>query len=115
MENESQPLLLPEVLTPGEKGNDGPPADGGGKPSLLLVGPVDFGAAPGAVAARERGRWAARGLTGAKALRSFAPLPATREEVAAVRDSFEQRFVSGSDRLYAHSRNSAAQETQIPP
>ncbi|MHC4974152.1 MAG: tetratricopeptide repeat protein [Planctomycetota bacterium] len=76
------------------------------KPSLLLVGEVDYGAAPGApardllVAARTAPRGGLRG--------AWKPLPATRAEVLAVRDSFEQRFPDGATK--ALRRQAATEE-----
>ncbi|HEV3257270.1 MAG TPA: tetratricopeptide repeat protein [Gemmataceae bacterium] len=74
------PQLLPELLATGQD-------DTSGTPSLLLVGDVDFGAASGPAA---RGR---------RARAVFGPLQATREEIVAVRDSFEERYPEGKIRV----------------
>jgi CHAT domain-containing protein/tetratricopeptide (TPR) repeat protein len=77
------PQLLPELLAPSDK-DKAPP-----RPALLLVGDVDFGAAPGLADAGGTSRSAARaGRAGA--LPAYPNLPATREEIVAVRDSFEE-------------------------
>jgi CHAT domain-containing protein/tetratricopeptide (TPR) repeat protein len=76
------PQYLPELLAPPDKR----PA-----PSLLLVGDVDYGAAPGLADARGTSRSAARSAR-AGALPAYPRLEATREEVLAVRDSFQRRY-----------------------
>ncbi len=78
------PQLLPELLSaPLNKDN--------AKPSLLLVGDVDYGAAPGAAVEVATSRSAAhRG-----AFAALPPLDGTRGEILAVRDSFEERFPEG--------------------
>jgi CHAT domain-containing protein len=82
------PQLLPELLASRERPRPEPPvADAPGSPeSLLLVGDVDFGGAPGDGAAPRLA--AARG----GALAPYRRLDATRQEVQAVRDAFERRF-----------------------
>jgi len=60
-------------------------------PSLLLVGDIDYGGDPGKGDAVAMSRSAAIG-TRAGALPDFPHLDATREEILAVRDSFERRF-----------------------
>jgi CHAT domain-containing protein/tetratricopeptide (TPR) repeat protein len=77
------PQLLPELLRPDPKDKRDMP------PSLLLVGDVDFGAAPGLAAARGSNRTAIRGSR-AGALMQFNRLEATREEIVAVSDSFRR-------------------------
>jgi CHAT domain-containing protein len=94
------PQLLPELLASGK-------ADGKAEPSLLLVGDVDFGAAPGLADARSASRSAARGSR-AGALMSFDRLEATREEIVAVRDSFEQHY---ADAKVKSLRGAAATES----
>jgi CHAT domain-containing protein/tetratricopeptide (TPR) repeat protein len=78
------PQLLPELMASG-------PNRAGHEPALLLVGDVDYGAAPGSSVAQLDRRSAARGSRPG-ALKAFEPLPGTRHEVLAVRDSFERRF-----------------------
>jgi CHAT domain-containing protein/tetratricopeptide (TPR) repeat protein len=84
------PRLLPELLAGQRSGTNQ-------APSLLAVGEVDYGADPGAPSILPSGvlvavaRSAAR-PRGQGALPSWNNLPATRDEVLAVRDSFEQRF-----------------------
>jgi CHAT domain-containing protein/Tfp pilus assembly protein PilF len=53
-------------------------------PSMLLVGDVDFDAAPGA--------GAAAGAAASRGDQTWERLPATRDELLAVRDSFEQKY-----------------------
>jgi CHAT domain-containing protein len=62
-------------------------------PSLLLVGDVDFGAAPGAAAEQVANRSAARGPSGAHF--QFGQLPASRVEVDRIRGAFASRFPGG--------------------
>jgi len=81
------PQLIPEMLAARPAGADGP--------SLLLVGDVDYDAAPGAPAAGTTARAADRGGEG----RAWTRLDATRDEVVAIRDSFEERFPDGKVKL----------------
>jgi tetratricopeptide (TPR) repeat protein len=74
------PALLPELLA-------GKPQPVPEKPSLLLVGDVDFDAPIGVAVADVRHRSAPRG-----SLRGWGKLKASREEVVAIRDSFSRRF-----------------------
>ncbi|HEY7311235.1 MAG TPA: tetratricopeptide repeat protein [Gemmataceae bacterium] len=78
------PQQLPQLL-------QRPPAPADDKASLLLVGDVDYGADPGhpgtAVAARSAPRNGRAGPRG-----TWSPLSETRQEILAVRDSFEQRY-----------------------
>jgi CHAT domain-containing protein len=60
-------------------------------PSLLLAGDIDYGGDPGAGADRGASRSAAVG-TRAGWSPNFPHLDATRQEILAVRDSFERRF-----------------------
>src|SRR5262249_11913318 len=77
------PQLLPAGLVPAEPARDAAPRGDTSPPSLLLVGDVDFGAAPGTPPAEVASRAGVRGT----ALPAYAPLPGTRGEVLAVRDS----------------------------
>ncbi len=85
------PQQLPQLL-------QRPQAPADDTASLLLVGDVDYGADPGragtAVAARSAPRDGHAG-----ALRTWSPLRETRQEVLAVRDSFEQRYADGKVKL----------------
>jgi CHAT domain-containing protein/Tfp pilus assembly protein PilF len=77
------PQLVPELL-----GTREPiPA----QPSLLLVGEVNFDAAPGVAADAAANRSAPRGEGAAGALQ-WSPLPGTRAEVVAIKDSFQRRY-----------------------
>jgi CHAT domain-containing protein len=94
------PQLLPELLRPDPKDKKDMP------PSLLLVGDVDFDAGAGKPVLADAGRSAARGLR-QSTIGQFHPLAATRGEVLAVRDSFEQRH---PDATVKWLRNAAATE-----
>ena len=85
------PQALPDLLAPGPE--DPAPKPGAGAPSLLLVGDVDFGAPPGTPAG-DGSRAAARDDR-AGALGHFLPLEAARDEVLAIKDSFEEHFDGG--------------------
>ncbi|HEY7157800.1 MAG TPA: CHAT domain-containing tetratricopeptide repeat protein, partial [Gemmataceae bacterium] len=78
------PQQLPQLL-------QRPPVPADETASLLLVGDVDYGTDPGrpgtAVAARAAPRVGTRGV--------WSPLRETRQEILAVRDSFEQRYADG--------------------
>jgi CHAT domain-containing protein len=79
------PQLLPELLRADAKDNKDRPS------SLLLVGDVDFDAGAGKPVLADTSRTAARGLRQG-AVGEFGPLSATRGEMLAVRDSFEQHY-----------------------
>jgi CHAT domain-containing protein/Tfp pilus assembly protein PilF len=86
------PQLLEDTLQ-----KSGAEAGAAGKPapaSLLVVGDVDFGpiAQPGQPLVTERGTI---DTNATRLLHTFSPLPATRGEILAVRDSFEERFAQG--------------------
>jgi CHAT domain-containing protein len=78
--------LLPELLAPRLDQSLQPP-------SLLVVGDVDYGAAPGQIVERAVSRSAPKVQRGA-ALPHFAKLDATRPEILAIKDSFQRRFKS---------------------
>jgi CHAT domain-containing protein/tetratricopeptide (TPR) repeat protein len=81
------PQYLPELIAAGGPGEEREPEPR--RPSLLLVGDVNFGADPGVPARLALNRAAATpDRTGAWA--RFDPLPATRGEILGVKDSFEQ-------------------------
>jgi CHAT domain-containing protein/Flp pilus assembly protein TadD len=101
------PQLLPELLAARQ-------ADPEPKPSLLLVGDVDFGAAPGLADARGTSRSAARGR-GAGALPAADRLPFTREEIALVRESFQRRFPRGTVTMLCEDRATEAAVRQQAP
>jgi CHAT domain-containing protein/Tfp pilus assembly protein PilF len=101
------PQLLPELLA-AQPGTDK------AEPSLLLLGDVDYGAVPGLVDGSGGSRSAARGGQGG-ALPAFGALAATRPEIAAVRDSFEQRFAAGRVRILRRDQaTEAAVREQAP-
>jgi CHAT domain-containing protein len=75
------PRLLPELM---KKAN---PV---GEPSLLLVGAVDFNAAPGAPIAVSTSRSALRGKLG-----EWPALEGTGTEITAVKESFRRRYAAG--------------------
>jgi CHAT domain-containing protein len=80
----------------------------------LLLGDVDFGplAEPRAPLVAERG--AVEGAL-SRTLSDFAPLPATRGEILAVRDSFEERFPEGSAHMLRGAQaTEAALREQAP-
>ena len=77
------PRLLPELLASGSS-----PEPAGSRPSVLLVGDVDFGATPGAKDLAANSRSAARG----QATIQWQPLPGTRNEVAAIKGSVAKRL-----------------------
>src|SRR5262249_55807506 len=85
------PQLLPALLAPADK--DTLPAVKAPGDALLLVGDIDYGAAPGQALAVADSRSAAR--SGAGGLPKWSGLPGTRGEVLAVRDSFEKRHRGG--------------------
>ena len=95
------PQLLPDLLDR--------PADAGGEPSLLLAGAIDYDAEPGQAA-----------TGGAGAVRSGArnqwqALAGTRAEMAAIKDSFDQRFPDGKARtLRGAAATEAALREQMP-
>jgi CHAT domain-containing protein/Tfp pilus assembly protein PilF len=83
---------VPRML--GSAAGGASPAPGsspGAAPSLLLAGDIDYGGEPGAGTDRGASRSAAIS-TRAGALPDFRHLDATREEILAVRDSFERGF-----------------------
>ncbi len=77
------PRLLPELTS-----SDRRARDTAARPSLLLVGDVDFGAEPGSGAFVASDRSAPRG----DQPMHWSPLPGTRAEVAAIKASFRNRF-----------------------
>jgi CHAT domain-containing protein len=85
------PQLLPELLTPR-------PVTGKDEPSLMLVGDVDYGAAPGSAADAVVSHTAPR-PSRQSTLAAAKPLPGTRAEILAVRDSFEERFPNGQVKM----------------
>jgi CHAT domain-containing protein/Tfp pilus assembly protein PilF len=75
--------LLPELIA-----REPVQASASQRPSVLLVGDVDFGAMPGKSDLAANSRSAARGNQAVQ----WMSLPGTREEVAAIRQSITQRF-----------------------
>jgi len=84
------PQDLPELLAEPAVDKEPGPKPQGLSPSLLLVGDVDYGSAPGLAQPQVASRAAALERAGSWA--GFKPLPATRGEILAVRDTFEQRL-----------------------
>jgi CHAT domain-containing protein/Tfp pilus assembly protein PilF len=84
----SVPQLLPELLAERESAL-------AGEPSLLLVGQVDYGALPGKAELVADARFAPRG-TRDGLLKYWEPLPLSRAEVLAIKDSFERRYRKGA-------------------
>jgi CHAT domain-containing protein/uncharacterized protein HemY len=92
------PQLLPELLdraAPATAGRELPNQE---KPSLLLVGDVDYGAKPGDVASENAENRPAAARSGKK--RNFKPLPATADEIVLVKNYFERRFRGGRVQLF---------------
>jgi CHAT domain-containing protein len=73
---------------------ESPAAPVGDKPSLLLLGDVDYGASPGASKEVVLSRAAARG-PGGKALGEWSSLKGTSEEIDALQGLFGKRFADG--------------------
>jgi tetratricopeptide (TPR) repeat protein len=102
------PQFLPELLAPSDK-DKAPPG-----PALLLVGDVDFGATPGLADAGGTSRSAARaGRAGA--LPAYPNLPATREEVVAVRDSFEESHADARVKLLRRGQATEGAVRRLAP
>jgi CHAT domain-containing protein/Tfp pilus assembly protein PilF len=87
--------LLPELLA-----DDPADAKIAQQPSLLVIGDVDFGAQPGKLDLASNSRGAVRSSQAFE----WAALPGTRDEIAAVRTSFGQRFAQGDIIELAHDR-----------
>jgi CHAT domain-containing protein/Flp pilus assembly protein TadD len=81
------PQQLPQLL-------QRPPVPMDSGASLLLVGDVDYGADPGRAGAGVAARPAPRGNR-TSTVGPWSPLRETRQEILAVRDSFEQRYAGG--------------------
>jgi CHAT domain-containing protein len=96
------PQLLPELLGPAPQQKQAQAAKeiANERRRILLVGDADFGAAPGLPNTEVASRSAMRGL-GQKAVGRFSreAIQASRGEVLAVRDSFEQRYPDGEARM----------------
>ena len=84
------PQLLPELVARDKVQRDS-------LPSMLLVGEVDYDAAPGQA---ELG-WLAQAAprTRGGQLMQWAPLRNTRQEIVSIRDSFDERFPDGRCKL----------------
>jgi CHAT domain-containing protein len=87
------PRLLPELVSNSDL-SDSAKRNALEPPSLLLVGDVDFDAAPVRAPAEAIVQMAPRGSRGAE-LPRWAPLPGTRTEIVAIADSFSERFPQG--------------------
>ena len=84
------PRLLPEILA-GEKTPAATDNKETNNPSLLLLGDVDFDSRPGKATAQLLAD-AAPQHERSGAARHWPPLPATRTEMAAIADSFEEQY-----------------------
>jgi CHAT domain-containing protein/tetratricopeptide (TPR) repeat protein len=82
---------LPDWLDGRSRGDSRPPVAERDGPALLLVGDVDFDAAPGRVAPDRSGPVVSSRVR-ADAWKRFVPLPATRDEIAEVRESFRSAW-----------------------
>ena len=96
------PQALPELLAKN--------AAADAAPSLLLVGDVDYGGDPGMLLASNRGQRAVR--DGAM---TWGPLPGTRAEILAIRDSFEQKFSDGTDKQLRKQQATAEAVREAAP
>jgi CHAT domain-containing protein len=82
--------------------------------SLLLVGDVDYGARPGTGEPVADVRSAPRGDR-PNLLRQWEPLPSTRAEIVALKDSFQERFPDAAVTVLRKSKaTEAAVRTQAP-
>jgi CHAT domain-containing protein/tetratricopeptide (TPR) repeat protein len=107
------PQLLPELLARAPRASPKNGDDGDGPAtSLLLLGDVDFDAAP-AEAGTALVQTPARPRSGA--LQKWQPLPATRGEILAVRDSFEQRFPDAKVRMLRGKQATKSALEQLAP
>jgi CHAT domain-containing protein len=111
------PQLLPELLCPPAAAVHGGANDKAAESvRLLLVGDADFGAAPAQPSTELASRSAARGLRhGAVGSFSREAIQASRGEVLAVRDSFEQRYRGGKARLLRGQQATEAAFRQQAP
>jgi CHAT domain-containing protein len=82
------PQFLPELLAAQKKGDAGPPA-------LLLVGDVDYGAAPGKADVEIASRGLSTVLQRASGA-SWRRLPATRQETVAIGELYRRCFPAGT-------------------
>ena len=96
------PQALPELLAKN--------AAADAAPSLLLVGDVDYGGDPGMLLASNRGQRAVR-----DSAMTWGPLPGTRAEILAIRDSFEQKFSDGTDKQLRKQQATAEAVREAAP
>jgi CHAT domain-containing protein len=99
------PQLLPHLLAPR-------PAVGKGQPSLMVVGDVSYGGAAGGGEVSVDRRAAAR--TSQAALFQWKALENTREEVAAIKDSFQRRLKGKVTDLREEEATEAEVRRQAP-
>jgi CHAT domain-containing protein/Tfp pilus assembly protein PilF len=85
------PRMFASDMSTGGPGQVAVPTQADSPPAQLLAGDINYGDEPGAGADRGASRSAAIS-TRAGFLPNFAHLDATRDEILAVRDSFERRF-----------------------
>src|SRR5262249_59622375 len=100
------PQLLPELLAAPKDAKDV-------NASLLALGGVDFGSAAGG-AAPGRSKTAPRS-GGKAALKDWPELPATRGEVLALCESFEQKFPEGTVKMLLRGAATEAAFPQLAP
>src|SRR5262249_26448551 len=100
------PRWLPQLLEPVD------PAKEHREPSLLLVGDVDFAAAP-SLAAKDQSTALAAARAGL--FQDWRELPGTRGEIVTVRDSFEQRFPDGKAKALRGGSATEAAIRQLAP
>jgi CHAT domain-containing protein/Flp pilus assembly protein TadD len=88
-----------------------PPADGA---SLLMVGDVDYGADPGRAGAGVAARTALHDDRPAAGI-AWSPLRETRQEILAVRDSFEHRYTEGKVKMLRKGEATEEAVRQLAP
>jgi CHAT domain-containing protein len=99
------PQLLPQLLTP-------PPAARKEQPSLMVVGDVSYGGAVGGGEATADSRAAPRASAGV--LFQWKALENTRDEVAAIKDSFQRRLKGRVTDLREEEASEAEVRRQAP-
>jgi CHAT domain-containing protein len=103
------PRLLPEILAV-EKTPVAPDNKETDNPSLLLLGDVDFDSGPGKATSHLLADAAPRDARSGTA-RHWPPLPATRTEMAAIADSFEEQYPEA--RLIKLRGNKASKDSVV--
>jgi CHAT domain-containing protein len=104
-------LPIPQQLSQLLQRPEAPAEDGA---SLLLVGDVDYGADPGRAGTGVAARTAPHGeLTGRPG--TWSSLSETRQEILAVRDSFEHRYTQGQAKLLRKGEATEEAVRQLAP